>query len=332
MIAIHGLGRIGRLALRRLARVPGLPLAAVNELADARTLVHLLKHDTVHGPCPFSVAFEEGALLLDGRRVPLLREADPERLPFGALGARVVLDCTGRCADRASAARHLRNGVTRVLVSAPLPDADATLAPGVNDEAFDPSRHTVLSAGSGTTQALAPVAKVLDESFGIAHALVTAVHAYTNDQNILDLPNRTLRYARAATLSMIPAPSRAPEALPRVLPGLEGRLSGGAVRVPTPDVSLLDLGALLKRSATAEDVNAALRAAAEGPLRGYLEVLDEELVSADLVGREASSLVDPFLTRVSGGRLAKVYAWYDNEAAYAARLAELALRILEAAR
>ncbi len=329
-LAINGLGRIGRMALRHLVKVPGLQIVAVNDLAGARILAHLIRHDSVHGAADFPVDFEGEALLLGDARVPVLGEADPADLPFGSLGARLVLECTGRFTDRAGASAHLRDGVERVLVSAPVEDADRTLVLGVNEHTLDRDRDKILSASSCTANALAILVQVLDEAFGLEYGLMTEVHSYTNDQNILDLPHEDLRRARAASMSMIPAATGAARAVGLLLPHLQGRLDGLAVRVPTPDVSLTDLTALLRRPVTVAEVNGAFQRAAAGPLKGYLEVLEEELVSTDLVGREASCLFDPFLTKVMDGTMVKVHGWYDNEWAYAARLRDLALLLLGA--
>jgi glyceraldehyde 3-phosphate dehydrogenase len=326
-VAINGLGRIGRLALRHLVNVPGLVIAGVNDRTEPRVLAHLIRHDSVHGAAAFPVAFEEDALILNGIRVPVFREADPSRLPFGRLGARVVLECTGCFTDRESASAHLRDGVERVIIGAPSENADRTLVMGVNDSTFDPAQDRIISAASCTTNGLAIMAKVLDEAFGLEYGLLTAVHSYTSDQNILDLPHEDLRRARAASMSMIPTTTGAAQAIGLVLPHLNGRLDGIAVRVPTPDVSLTDLTVLLRRPVTREEVNAAFGTAAEGLLKGYLEILDEELISPDLVGKAASCLFDPFLTKVMDGAMVKVFGWYDNEWGYAARMRDLTLML-----
>ncbi len=329
-VAINGLGRIGRLALRQLMTVPNLQLVAVNDLADAATLAHLLKYDSIHGQAPFPVSSDGDFLLLDGRRIRVYNEPEPAHVPFGSLGAELVLECTGRFATRAQAAVHLREGVRRVLISAPAADADRTVVMGVNESTLDLTKDQVISAASGTTTCLAPVAKVLDEAFGLVFGFMTAVHSYTNDQRLLDLPHGDLRRARAATLSMIPTRSGAIEAIGQVMPHLQGRINGLAVRVPTPDVSILDLTATLATDASLEALHAAFRAAsAMGPLAPYLDVLEAELVSADLVGRSASAIYDPYLTKVLGPRLVKVFAWYDNECASAARLKDLCVHVLE---
>ncbi len=329
-VAINGLGRIGRLALRHLMKAPHVQVVAVNDLTDAATLAHLMKYDSVHGPADFPVASDGGFLVLDGHRIRVYAEKDPQLIPFGSLGAQVVLECTGRFTRRAQAAAHLQNGVGHVLISAPAEDADRTVVMGVNEGALDLAKDRVISNASCTTNCLAPVVKVLDDAFGLDHGFMTTVHSYTNDQRILDLPHKDLRRARAAALSMIPTSSGAPRAIGLVLPHLKGRLDGLAVRVPTPDVSIVDLTATLKSDATREAIHAAFRTAADqGPLAPYLEVLDAELVSVDLVGNAASALYDPFLTKLLGPRMVKVFAWYDNEFGYAARLKDLCLHVLE---
>jgi glyceraldehyde 3-phosphate dehydrogenase len=329
-VAINGLGRIGRLVLRHLMKVPHVRVVAVNDLTDAATLAHLMKYDSVHGPAGFSVAAGDRTLVMDGHPIQVYSEPDPARIPFGEAGAQVVLECTGRFTDREGATRHLRGGVSHVLISAPSKDADRMVVMGVNEVSLDLPRERILSNASGTTQCLAGVVKVLDETFGIDQGFVTVVHSYGNDQRILDLPHEDLRLARAATLSMIPAGCDAARVIGRVLPHLKGRLDSIAVRVPTPDVSLLDLTATLRSEAAQEGIHAAFRrAAAEGPLSPYLEVLEAELVSADLVGRTASCLYDPFLTCRLGPRMVKVFAWFDNEWAYAARLKDLCAHVLE---
>jgi glyceraldehyde 3-phosphate dehydrogenase len=329
-VAINGLGRIGRLALRHLMAVPRVQVVAVNDLTDAATLAHLMKYDSVHGPAPFSVASDGGFLVLDGRRVPVYAEKDPGLIPFGSQGAQVVLECTGRFTGRTQAAAHLQGDVSHVLVSAPAQDADRTVVMGVNEGSLDLARDRVISAASCTTNCLAPMVKVLDDAFGLDYGFMTTVHSYTNDQRILDLPHEDLRRARAAALSMIPTSSGAPRAIGLVLPHLKGRLDGIAVRVPTPDVSIVDLTATLKADASLEAIHLAFQqAAASGPLAPYLEVLEAELVSADLVGSPASCLYDPFLTKVLGPRMVKVFGWYDNEFGYAARMKDLCVHVLE---
>ncbi len=331
-VAINGLGRIGRLVLRQLMRVPQVQVVAVNDLADAATLAHLLKYDSVHGRAGFSVASEGAFLVVDGRPIEVFAEKEPYLIPFSAAGAQVVLECTGWFTGRAQAAEHLQGGVGHVIISSPSDDADRTVVLGVNESSLDLAKDRVISAASCTTNCLAPMAKVLDDAFGLDYGFMTTVHSYTNDQRILDLPHADLRRARAATLSMIPTSTGAARAIGQVLPHLGGRLDGISVRVPTPDVSIIDLTAILKMEATPEEIHEVFRrASTTGPLAPYLEVLDAELVSADLVGSSASCLYDPFLTKVLGPRLVKVFGWYDNEWAYAARLKDLCLHVLEGA-
>lgn len=329
-VAINGLGRIGRLVLRHLMKVPHVRVVAVNDLTDAATLAHLMKYDSVHGQADFPVASDGNYLVLDGRRIRVYAEKDPQLIPFGAQGAQVVLECTGKFTKRAQAALHLQGSVSHVLISAPAGDADRTVVMGVNETTLDLAAEHVISNASCTTNCLGPVVKVMDEAFGIEYGFMTTVHSYTNDQRLLDLPHKDLRRARAAALSMIPTSTGAAKAIGLVLPHLKGRMDGLAVRVPTPDVSIVDLTATLKSDATLEAVQEAFRQAAEtGPLAPYLEVLDAELVSADLRGRTASSLYDPYLTKLLGPRLVKVFAWYDNEFGYSARLKDLCVYVLE---
>ena len=329
-VAINGLGRIGRLVLRHLMKVPHVRVVAVNDLTDAATLAHLMKYDSVHGQADFPVASDGNYLVLDGRRIRVYAEKDPQLIPFGAQEAQVVLECTGKFTKRAQAAVHLQGSVSHVLISAPSGDADRTVVMGVNEASLDPSKERVISNASCTTNCLAPVVQVMDEAFGLEYGFMTTVHSYTNDQRILDLPHKDLRRARAAALSMIPTSTGAAKAIGLVLPHLKGRLDGIAVRVPTPDVSLVDLTASLKTDATLEAVQEAFqRTAASGPLSPYIEILEAELVSADLRGRTASTLYDPYLTKVLGPRLVKVFAWYDNEFGYAARLKDLCVYLLE---
>ena len=322
-VAINGLGRIGRQVLRLSHGLPGVEVVALNDPAEAGAVAMLLKHDSVHGRAPFQVGHGPDRLLLDGRVVPLSGERDPGRLPFGDLGAEVVLECSGQFNTRAEAGLHLRGGVARVILSAPCAEADLTLVPGVNTDGPLGSAR-ILSAACPASHALALLVKVLDRAFGVCHGLATVVESYRNDQRILDLPHPDLRLARAAAMSMIPAPSEAAACLGRVLPAMAGRFAAQAVRVPTPDVSLLDLSVTLGRDATLEQVHAAFRQAAL-ELPGLVAVLDEPLVSSDLRGGTASCVLDPFLTRLMAPRFIKLFAWHDNEVAYAARLLDLCL-------
>jgi glyceraldehyde 3-phosphate dehydrogenase len=328
-VAINGLGRIGRLVLRHLMEVPHVQVVAVNDLTDAPTLAHLMQFDSIHGRAPFPVAADGNHLVLGGRRIRVYAEKDPQLIPFGAQGAEVVLECTGHFTKKKQATAHLQGSVKQVLISAPADDADLTVVMGINESAVDVATQTVLSNASCTTNCLAPLVQVLDQAFGLDYGFMTTVHSYTNDQRILDLPHKDLRRARAAAMSMIPTSTGAAKAISLVLPHLKGRLDGVAVRVPTPDVSLTDLTATLKRDVTLEEVQAAYRAASrEGALAPYLEYLEAELVSVDLQGTTASCHYDPYLTRVLGPRMVKVFGWYDNEYGYAARLKDLTLHVL----
>lgn len=323
-VAINGLGRIGRLALRRVMLDPRLELVGVGDLADAPTLAHLVRHDSLHGRAPFPVSDDGQALVLDGRRVPLRGEPDPARDPFGDLGAEVVLECTGQFTQRSRAARHRLGTVRHVVIAGPSPDADLTLLPGLpRPEGPLPA---VIGAGGSASQALGILVRVLHARFGIRDGMALAVESYGNDQRILDLPHEDPRLARAALASMIPAPSSAAEDLAQALPWTRGHFLAQAVRVPTPDVSILDLTATLDADANPQAVLDAFREAAPS-LGGLLEILDEPLVSIDLRGATATCMLDPFLTRSLSPRLLKVFAWYDNEAAYAARLADLCLEL-----
>lgn len=329
-VAINGLGRIGRQVLRHLMKVPHVQVVAVNDLTDAATLAHLMKFDSVHGAAPFPVAADGSFLVVDGRRIRVYAEKDPQLIPFGAAGAEVVLECTGRFTKKKDASVHLQNGVKQVIISAPANDADATIVMGVNDGSLDLSAQGVLSNASCTTNCLGPMVKVLDDAFGLDYGFMTTVHSYTNDQRILDLPHKDLRRARAAAINMIPTSTGAAKAIGLVLPHLKGRLDGIAVRVPTPDVSLTDLTATLKKDATVEEVHAAFTAAAStGPLAPYLVVLEDELVSSDFIGSEASCSYDPFLTKQLGPRMVKIFGWYDNEYGYSARLKDLCVAVLD---
>jgi len=315
-IAINGLGRIGRQVLRQAMARPELEVAALNDLGDPAVLAHLVAWDSVHGPAPFRVEAEGSALVLDGRRVPLFR--DPAPGAFRDSGAGTVLECTGRHGTREAASAHLGGSVTRVLLSAPFEGDGPVVLPALAPH--QPTPPPAASAGCPASQALALLLEVLDGAFGVEAALATAVESYGNDQRILDLPHADPRMARAASMSMIPAPTRAGECLAQARPWTAGRLEVSAVRVPTPDVSLVDLGVRLRRDADAAAVDAAFRAAVRP---GLLEILEAQLVSVDLRGRRASAILDPWLTRVISPRFLKVYAWYDNEAAYAARLLDL---------
>ena len=323
---INGLGRVGRALLRVARGREELQFAAVNDLAPAPVLARLLARDTVHGPFAGEVHADEGSLVIDGRRIPVFQEPEPARVDWSREEVAVVVEATGRFIGRRPAAAHLRGTVRRVVISAnadPADPADATLCFGLNEDAFDPRRHAVVSNASCTTNALALVAKVLHDRFGVRRALMSAVHSYTESQRLLDLPHSDPRRSRAAALNIIPTATTAPEALGLVLPELAGRVDGLAVRVPTPMVAMLDLVADLERQASVETVREAFREAAGGELAGWLGVSEEELVSSDFVDDPRSAVVDLPLVQVAGGGLARVAAWYDNEWGYAHRLAEL---------
>jgi len=323
-LAINGLGRIGRAALRVAQERDDLQVVAVNDPATPSALAYLLRYDSVLGRWAVPVAPRDGGLAVGGSEVRALREEDPGRLPWGEIGVDVVLECTGAHTARVAAARHLEAGAARVVISASSDDADVTLVRGVNQDAFDPARHRVVSAGSCTGNCLAPVLQVLDREFGVAHGFITTIHPYTSEQSLLDRPHPDPRRGRAAPLSIIPTATGVPRAVAQVLPGFAGRLEGNSIRVPTPDVCLLDLTASLRRPAPVEGLNEALRAAAEGLLRGILGYTEEPLVSADYVGCPLSAVVDGLQTSRAGRDLAKVLLWFDNEWGYANRLVEVA--------
>lgn len=322
-IAINGFGRIGRNVLRAASGNPEIEIVAVNDLTDPATLAHLLKYDSVHGLYDGDVQATADALIVNGREIKVFAEKDPVALPWGKLGVEITIESTGRFTDRANAAKHLTAGAKKVIISAPGKGEDLTIVMGVNEEAYDPANHHVISNASCTTNCLAPVAKVLLENFGISKGLMTTIHSYTNDQQILDLPHSDLRRARAAALSMIPTTTGAAKAVALVLPQLKGKLDGMAVRVPTPNVSLIDLVVNTEKETNAAEVNAALAAAAGGPLKGYLDYCTVPLVSIDFNGNRASSTVDSLMTTVIGGNMVKVMAWYDNEAGYSNRIVDL---------
>jgi glyceraldehyde 3-phosphate dehydrogenase len=322
-VAINGFGRIGRNFFRTSKGKSDFEIVAINDLTDAKTLAHLLKYDSVHGKLPYDVKAGEGSLVVDGKEIAVLVETSPEKLPWRDLGIDVVIEGTGRFTDKASAGKHLDAGAKWVIITAPAKDPDVTVCLGVNEDTFDPAQHKIISNASCTTNCLAPVAKVLHDTFGIVRGLVTTIHSYTNDQRILDLPHKDLRRARAAAVSMIPTTTGAAKAVGLVLPDLKGKLDGMAIRVTTPNVSVVDLVAELGRDATTEDVNAALRKASEGPMKGILGYTEEPLVSIDFNGDARSSIVDALCTKVIEKRMVKVISWYDNEWGYSTRLRDL---------
>jgi glyceraldehyde 3-phosphate dehydrogenase len=326
-IGINGFGRIGRQVLRIMVERGGFDVVGVNDLADAATLAHLLKYDSVHGRFDADVSVDGDDIVVNGDRVRVTAEKDPAELPWKDLGAEIIIEATGIFRDRDGASKHLAAGAKRVLISAPAKEPDWTVVLGVNGDEYDPDKHFIISNASCTTNCLAPVAKVLFDTYGIESGIMTTIHAYTNDQRILDFPHKDLRRARAAAVSMIPTTTGAAKAIGLVIPELKGKLDGFAVRVPTPNVSLVDLTCVLSKDADAEGINDAMRKAAAGPMKGVLDVSDEPLVSIDYNHSPVSSTVDAEMTKVLDKRLAKVLAWYDNEWGYAARLVDLAVKV-----
>ncbi|MDN4525776.1 type I glyceraldehyde-3-phosphate dehydrogenase [Fictibacillus fluitans] len=322
-VGINGFGRIGRNVFRAALNNPEVEVVAVNDLTDANMLAFLLKHDTVHGKLDATVEVGENALIVNGKEIKVLAERDPAQLGWGDLGVEVVVESTGRFTKRADAAKHLEAGAKKVIISAPASDEDITIVMGVNEDKYEAGSHHVLSNASCTTNCLAPFAKVLNEKFGIKRGMMTTVHSYTNDQQILDLPHKDYRRARAAAENIIPTTTGAAKAVSLVLPELKGKLNGMAMRVPTPNVSLVDLVAELDKEVSADDINAALKEAAEGPLKGILGYSDEPLVSTDYNGNTNSSTVDGLSTMVMEGNMVKVISWYDNETGYSNRVVDL---------
>ncbi len=331
-VGINGFGRIGRNVVRAAVRmgVKDLDFVAVNDITDTKTLAHLFKHDSVHGRYPGTVEAAADGLHIDGKLVKVLAERDPAKLPWKDLGVDLVLESTSRFTDREQAAAHLTAGAKKVVISAPAKKEDITIVVGVNDAKYDPAKHHVISNASCTTNCLVPVVKVVLDQFGFVSGFMTTVHSYTNDQQILDLPHKDLRRARAAALSIIPTTTGAAKATSLVIPEVKGKIDGVALRVPTPDVSVVALSCVVEKPTTVEAVNDAFRqAAAKGPLKGILEVSDEPLVSVDYIGNLASSTVDLLSTNVVNGTLVNVTSWYDNEMGYSARCADV-LRIVGA--
>ena len=323
-VGINGFGRIGRNVFRAALENPNVEIVAVNDLTDANMLAHLLQYDSVHGTLPQTVSVDGNYLVVGGQRVKVLAERDPAQLGWGDLGVEVVVESTGRFTKRADAAKHLEAGAKKVIISAPANEEDITIVMGVNEDKYDPANHHVISNASCTTNCLAPFAKVLNDKFGIKRGMMTTVHAYTNDQQILDLPHKDYRRARAAAESIIPTTTGAAKAVALVLPELKGKLNGMAMRVPTPNVSVVDLVAELDQNVTADEVNAAFKEAAEGELKGILAYSDEPLVSRDYNGNKASSTIDALSTMVLEDNMVKVVSWYDNETGYSNRVVDLA--------
>jgi len=327
-VGINGFGRIGRNIMRAALDDDGIDFVAVNDITDARTLAHLLKYDSVLGNLDRAIESKGDAISVDGDDFKVLAIKDPAQLPWKDLGVEVVFESTGKFTKRDDAAKHLAAGAKKVIITAPATGPDVTIVLGVNDAAYDPSKHHVISNASCTTNCLAPLAKVVHENFTIKKAWMTTVHAYTNDQNLLDLPHKDLRRARAAALSIIPTTTGAAKAVGEVLPELKGKVDGIAMRVPTPNVSVVDLVSLVEKRTTVEEVNRALKAAAEGPLKGILQFSTDPLVSIDLRHNSHSSIVDADYTKVMDGDFIKVLAWYDNEWGYSSRCVDLVRKVL----
>jgi len=324
-VGVNGFGRIGRLVVRAAAGDPNIEFVGVNDITDAKTLGYLFKHDSNHGAFNGTCEVKADALVINGKEVKVLAERDPAKLPWKALGAEIVVESTGIFRDRAGAGKHLEAGAKKVIISAPAKEPDLTVVMGVNQNEYDPAKHNILSNASCTTNCLAPVVKVLKDTFGFERGIMTTIHSYTNDQKILDLPHKDLRRARAAALSMIPTTTGAAKAVGLVFPDLVGKLDGYSMRVPTPNVSVVDLTVLLGKETEAKDINDAMKAAAEGELKGILAYNDEPLVSKDFNGNPNSSIFDAPCTSVLGGRsnFAKVVSWYDNEWGFSVRVIDL---------
>lgn len=322
-IGINGFGRIGRLVFRAALQNPNVEVVAINDLTDASMLAHLLKYDTVHGRLDEEIEVVENKLIVNGKEITISDERNPRNINWDTYGVDVVIECTGFFTNRKDAEKHIEAGAKKVIISAPSTDEDITIVMGVNEKAYDPRTHHVISNASCTTNCLAPVAKVLHDTFGIKRGMMTTVHAYTNDQQILDLPHKDYRRARAAAENMIPTSTGAAKAVALVLPELKGKLNGGAIRVPTPNVSLVDLVAELDENVTAEEVNEVLKQAAEGPLKGILAYSNEPLVSSDYNGNPYSSTIDSLSTMVMENNMVKVISWYDNESGYSHRVVDL---------
>jgi glyceraldehyde 3-phosphate dehydrogenase len=324
-VGINGFGRIGRQVVRA-AKLQGkndIDFVAVNDLTDTKTLAHLFKYDSVHRTYKGNVGVRDGSILVDGDEIKVLAEKDPAKLPWKDLGVDIVLESTGRFTNAPDARKHIDGGAKKVIISAPAKGEDITIVLGVNDKKYDPSKHTIISNASCTTNCLVPMVKVVRDNFGFVRGSMVTIHSYTNDQNVLDLPHKDLRRARAAALSIIPTTTGAAKATSLVIPELKGKIDGIAIRVPTPDVSLTDLAVVVEKPVTVEAINDAFRAAANGAMQGILEYTDEELVSSDFIGNPASCIVDGKSTNVVDGTLLKVSGWYDNEWGYSSRCVDL---------
>jgi glyceraldehyde 3-phosphate dehydrogenase len=322
-VGINGFGRIGRNVVRAGLDRSDIEFVAANDLTDTATLAHLLKYDSILGQLKEEIRADGDTLYVGGKPIKIFATKDPAEIDWPSLGVEVVVESTGRFTDAADAKKHLRGSVKKVIISAPAKNEDITVVMGVNDKTYDPQKHNIISNASCTTNCLAPVAKVLNDTFGIEKGSMTTIHSYTNDQNVLDFPHSDLRRARAAALNMIPTSTGAAKAIGLVVPELKGKLDGYSIRVPTPDVSVVDFVTVLKKETTAQEINAALKAASEGPLKGYLGYTEDPVVSTDMLGNSNSSIVDAELTKVLDGNLAKVVSWYDNEWGYSSRVVDL---------
>jgi glyceraldehyde 3-phosphate dehydrogenase len=323
-VGINGFGRIGRNVLRASLNDQGIEFVAVNDLTDPKTLAHLLQYDSVLGNLRNKISSTADSITVDGKTIKVFAEKDPAKLPWESVGAQIVIESTGRFTDASDAKKHLRGSVKKVIISAPAKNEDFTVVLGVNHQDYDPAKHHIISNASCTTNCLAPIAKVIHDEFNIVNGTMTTIHSYTNDQVILDFPHKDLRRARAAALSMIPTSTGAAKAINLVIPDLKGKLDGFAMRVPTPNVSVVDLVVFVEKKTTVEQVNGALKKASEsGPLKGYLGFEENELVSSDFKGDGRSSIVDAPMTRVVGGNCVKVISWYDNEWGYSSRVRDL---------
>ncbi|MBS1872817.1 MAG: type I glyceraldehyde-3-phosphate dehydrogenase [Acidobacteria bacterium] len=322
-VGINGFGRIGRNVVRAGLQNPNVEFVAANDLTDTKTLAHLLKYDSILGPLGAEVTCDAESITVNGKRIKIFATKDPAEIDWPSVGAEIVVESTGRFTDATMAVKHIRGPVKKVIISAPAKNEDVTLVLGVNDSSYDPAKHNIISNASCTTNCLAPVVKVVHESFGIEKGTMTTIHSYTNDQNVLDFPHKDLRRARAAALNMIPTSTGAAKAIGLVMPELKGKLDGYSMRVPTPDVSVVDFVAILKTATTSEAVNAALKAASAGPLKGILGYTEDPVVSSDMLHNPNSSIVDAQMTKVLDGNLLKVVSWYDNEWGYSCRVVDL---------
>jgi len=330
-ISVNGFGRIGRNIVRAIFMHPEkygeLDVVSINDLTDSKTLAHLFKYDSIFGIFQGDVTYDENSVIINGKKLKVHSEKDPSTLPWKDEGIKVVIESTGKYTDKNKAVAHLTAGAEQVIITAPAKNEDITIVMGVNEGMFDKTKHKVISNASCTTNCLAPVAKVLNDKFVIEKGLMTTIHSYTNDQRVLDAPHSDLRRARAAALSMIPTTTGAAKAVALVIPDLKGKLDGGAIRVPTPDVSIVDLTCIVKKDVTVDEINASIKEASQGAMKGIIQYCEDELVSADFTGNSYSSIFDAALTKVSGGNLVKVLSWYDNEWGYSLRCVDLAMYI-----